>query len=1076
VLQKIKKVCIILLSLTLLLGGAYLAVNYISKFFIAKALKNLTGTRAKLYGYRLNPTGSLVCDSIVSEGKLYFKNLQVKFKPLHLLTLKTLDRVYIEELKLRLKIPEKIEHAGTGMGGIRISFGFDEIKIVHSEISFDSSNSVTVEGFYAQGTPGLSSYEVKVYADKITWNNFQVHFYTDIVLYKDKIQIKALEVQNEKLQLSGLSGTLALKGSWEIKAEYAKFENSDIRGSVVTYSPKENRGNISFDVLNIQNHKVKKGEGTFALFLPDSILFPYLTIAYGKNTLKASVKLDIKNKKLLVRDSRFTLEKLKGVINGEIYLVQNGIEGTFEGKDIRFQHSHPFSLELNFALRRDNIRFDLYKVKSLGTELKAEIIYAKDHWEALLTGYAAPGDIYPEASGTINIEGRYTIFSQRREGGLKISGNSVSAFDISADTFYFMLSSKGSEDNIQIFIPRGKYKELTITDLSLNLNSHSLSEFESNLKGSFNEIPFHLDLHLARNQNEWLLSFKSAEVITPVDTLRIESPVFLKITNEGLLEMTDEATVLFGNGFARLKGYIDLKEQRQAINLKFLNIPVKNIKGFSGIFSGSAEIDGSWKEPVITFNLSGNNLNYNQIQNSSLSSEIRIYPDGFYIDSLVVEGLDLKVAGSGFYPITFSLHPFRFEPVKNASYLLQIQVEKIPLNILAKLTQGQLILNSGNFSGNVKIIGKIGETPKLSGYVQGSNLNGIYTPIQLEFNNGRLNCELSDEGFVIQEALFYKGKGRLKAEGFGKNLFSQDRIIDISLSANDISLYPTDYIIATADGKVSIQYINQFLNIKGDILAKDGTIFLSLTPSPSPQKSLPPSNLNLLLNITSEGNTFIVNELSEIEFKGKITFQLSEGKPILGGAAEILKGYFLYLDRIFDVEQGYINFTTSNPMEPNITLNASTKVDTFKVLLNVSGTIQNPAIKLASEPPLDELNIIYLLTTGRLYGDTTGAGTEAEELKARAMTLASTVLSQSMRRLLKLREFKIESAEGEPTSYVTFGLFVTPKLYLRYSHDVFDITKDLFTVKYELNKNLGLFAERGDDQKLKIGAEYLYEF
>jgi Uncharacterized protein conserved in bacteria len=416
------------------------------------------------------------------------------------------------------------------------------------------------------------------------------------------------------------------------------------------------------------------------------------------------------------------------------------------------------------------------------------------------------------------------------------------------------------------------------------------------------------------------------------------------------------------------------------------------------------------------------------------------------------------------------------KPNNNEHYKIVAKISGLPIEKINEFTEKQLILNSMDVYGYIQIEGIYNSVPNLSGFLKVEKVSGVYTPIQLEFSSGEVLAELEKDGFTIRRGIAFIDHGTVIINGYGKRLFKKEREISLTFAGTNVTLYPTYNIFASGDTKINLLINENGITVKGDALIKEATIFQSIRPSGGAYSQFS-QNLNLVLNLRSEGNTFFVNELADVEIKGDLVFQIADGRMLLDGTANVVKGYFLYLDRIFEIQSGYVNFNSSVSLEPEFNLKAFSKVDTFSVHLALSGTMRNPQITLTSEPPLDELNIIYLLTLGRLYGDATSAGgEELQEIKNRALTLASTLISQNLRRTLKFQELRLATTETTENPSLLIGFYLNPRLYLWYSHDIFDITKDMFRIRYKVNNNFGIFAERDEERRLLVGLDYMYEF
>ena len=91
-----------------------------------------------------------------------------------------------------------------------------------------------------------------------------------------------------------------------------------------------------------------------------------------------------------------------------------------------------------------------------------------------------------------------------------------------------------------------------------------------------------------------------------------------------------------------------------------------------------------------------------------------------------------------------------------------------------------------------------------------------------------------------------------------------------------------------------------------------------------------------------------------------------------------MDGYVLYLDRQFEIIEG--SFSNPDPfsLNPNLNVEASTDVfafsphksssDPYTITMYLSGTLEQPILRFSSDPALNELDILSVLTLGQTFG------------------------------------------------------------------------------------------------------------
>ncbi|MEO0242599.1 MAG: translocation/assembly module TamB domain-containing protein [candidate division WOR-3 bacterium] len=1082
-LQKIKKICLGALALFILVGLSLGLFNLYSKFFVSRKLKELVGEDAQLKGYSFNIFGELRCKELKVGDVFSLKNLRIKYKPLSLLLKKTVNSVTAESVNVSF---EKIKgHSKSAPGkppltNFELPLFIEEIKINSANFEFERGNFVAIDFLYIAGVNTGSIYRLRAYINKLHFKEYNPYIYADIMIRKNSLKINSLEISDDNFILSGVKGVISPRDSIYLYAEYCKIEDLSLRNLTGTYYIKSKAGPLSCETISYKNYEISRLDGSFKNYAPDSVALDLNNASFRKNTIKIKALFYPKDKRFVIKNAEIVLNEIgfKGTIYSKLDITKDNISGDILSDNLYYAHSSPFRLKGNFTYSRGIFIINIPLLMSSGTSLSGEIRGDGKKISLRVNGQLSLEDLNKDVEGNATVRVDYVLSNKYRNGRISVEALNIKLFALELEKLYVDLKSKDLEDSLNVNGYRLTYGKTKVDMLNVDLHADSLKHFSAEIYGKGGQVSLKSMVNFLLEENGVNISIVDLNGKFNGDSLKIIDPVNINWTFGNRIAILDSALLFINNSPVSLKGNLDINGEAIYASCDFSELAIKDLNKFSGIVSGNLLVNGNLDSPKAWASLHASKINYRFFENGEITSILRIEEDGIYLDSLSVVNHETNLSLEGFIPANLSLKPFRFTTSKDYPFFLKVKLVELPSSLLATLTNGQFVATRATTMGEILISGKDLSNPLLTGFIQIRDFAGIYSPMNLEVTNGEIDLEFTNDEFKIVRGSAQADRGKVNIKGYGKSLFSPSRSININLEASNVSIYPVPNIFANGDGNINIELKDKFINIRGDFFVKDATIFQALRPAASsPRTAPPPQNLNLLINITSEGNTFLVNEFTEVEFKGKLMFQMTEGRYFLDGSVEAIRGYFLYLDRIFEIQHGYINFTASQRMEPEISLVAKTQMDTFNIYLSASGTLQSLRVKLSSEPPLDELNLLYLLTTGRLYGDTVGVTeSEFQELKTRALSLATTMLSQSIRRTLKLHEFRLESGPDASSSYLTVGIYVTPRLYFWYSHDLFDITKDLFRVRYKLRRNFGIFAERNQEQRFQIGADFIYEF
>ena len=85
----------------------------------------------------------------------------------------------------------------------------------------------------------------------------------------------------------------------------------------------------------------------------------------------------------------------------------------------------------------------------------------------------------------------------------------------------------------------------------------------------------------------------------------------------------------------------------------------------------------------------------------------------------------------------------------------------------------------------------------------------------------------------------------------------------------------------------------------------------------------------------------------------------------LTGRVDIVRGWFAFQGRRFELERGAIQFTGGDKINPSLDIIARYRLPEYQVDATISGTVEKPTLTLASQPRLEQADILALLIFGR---------------------------------------------------------------------------------------------------------------
>jgi len=134
------------------------------------------------------------------------------------------------------------------------------------------------------------------------------------------------------------------------------------------------------------------------------------------------------------------------------------------------------------------------------------------------------------------------------------------------------------------------------------------------------------------------------------------------------------------------------------------------------------------------------------------------------------------------------------------------------------------------------------------------------------------------------------------------------------------------------------------------------------------------------------------------------------------GAVTVVRGYYDFQGRRFDVlRDSQIRFQGTRPVDPALQVDAQRIISGVTAIVNIRGTARQPQVRLSSQPPLDEADVLSLIVFNEPINQLGGG--ERLNLAERAGGLAvgylATPLANSIARTLDLDLFEIRATGGE---------------------------------------------------------------
>jgi outer membrane protein assembly complex protein YaeT len=340
------------------------------------------------------------------------------------------------------------------------------------------------------------------------------------------------------------------------------------------------------------------------------------------------------------------------------------------------------------------------------------------------------------------------------------------------------------------------------------------------------------------------------------------------------------------------------------------------------------------------------------------------------------------------------------------------------------------------------------------------------------------HAELSGRRITVTRLAGEVNGGELSAEG-GFSL-TRDGLSDllVNLSARNVFL---DYPLKLRTGsnvEGVIRSDGDMYLVEGQVLVLQGEQRDAINLQALQTVQIQASEGNTLadhfrfnVQIRTEAPLHIDNNLGRIDAYANLRLVGTASRPALLGRLELDEdGRIYFAERSFTIQNGVINFTNEQAIEPYVNLTAETRVSDYAITIQATGGLRDLETSFTSDPPASQDQILSLIFTGSVNNaDKVSTG----QLGSRgALSLFGSAMiggfNAAVRRTLGFSEFRIEptliSPDTDPSARLTIGQNITPELRLTYSTNLRNANDRIWIAEYDWRRKIvGRYVDQSED-------------
>lgn len=237
----------------------------------------------------------------------------------------------------------------------------------------------------------------------------------------------------------------------------------------------------------------------------------------------------------------------------------------------------------------------------------------------------------------------------------------------------------------------------------------------------------------------------------------------------------------------------------------------------------------------------------------------------------------------------------------------------------------------------------------------------------------------------------------------------------------------------------------------------------------------------LNIKISGENNIIVDNNIARTQLKVDTVLRGTVGHPLLFGRIESKGGKVYFRNNEFKVLSASADFTDPNRINPLMEIVAQTSVKGYNINLSLEGQIERFTLSLVSDPPLEETDILSLLTVGQIGKQTKGleGGIGAGEAAGFLTGKTQDIIEDRMKNLTGFDRIQIDPYISKTTGTIGPRITVSKKLlgdrlFVTYSSAVGSTEEQILSLEYLLGKNVSLIGAK--DERGSVGGDIKFRF
>lgn len=241
-------------------------------------------------------------------------------------------------------------------------------------------------------------------------------------------------------------------------------------------------------------------------------------------------------------------------------------------------------------------------------------------------------------------------------------------------------------------------------------------------------------------------------------------------------------------------------------------------------------------------------------------------------------------------------------------------------------------------------------------------------------------------------------------------------------------------------------------------------------------------NTEINIHIGGKKDIWINNNLAKLPVSVDLILKGTIDHPLLYGRIEAQDGSFVFSRNPFKVISATADFISPDIIRPLLDIHATTEVRGYQIDLRLSGTVDRFTLTLNSDPPLNETDILALLTVGQTASEAAETAKAIGTVEATAFLAAPIQerIESTLQDIIKIDRFQVDpyysnSASSGGARLTVGKRLLDDRLYVTYTTGITTV-EDLIKLEYFLGRNVYIVGERDELGRVSGDIKFRFEF